>query len=141
MISLNRFRLEIRVYYLIQKGSWKGKSSGGCLNFPSWRYNSQILMTISKPVKVRIELEQLRSTNLHFIGFYVVKSNGQKKILQVTKKELISNTEFINLQKGFRAQAILILLQFSKKLSWTLPKVPVYSFRALSHLEMRQSIV
>lgn len=83
------------------EGEWKGNTSGGCLNFPSWRSNPQFLVNVQQAGTVRIELEQPHRDPLHFIGFYVVNMDDHgRKILQVTKKNLATNTEFINLKKG-----------------------------------------
>lgn len=97
------------------KGEWKDKGAAGCLNYSSWRYNPQYLLTLSKPSRTRIQLEQIPLESLKFIGFYVVrgygnfafinffltpKDNQNKKLLLVTKKDLLGNTEYINQTSG-----------------------------------------
>jgi hypothetical protein len=85
MFQLNLYSSEspitietIKEHKLTQiKGEWKDKGAGGCLNFSSWRYNPQFLLSLSKPCKARIQLEQLPSDSLKFIGFYVVRGHGK----------------------------------------------------------------
>jgi hypothetical protein len=58
------------------KGEWKDKTAAGCLNYSTWRYNPQFLLTLSNPIKVRIQLDQIPSDSLKFIGFYIVRGQG-----------------------------------------------------------------
>jgi hypothetical protein len=67
------------------QGEWKGKSAGGCLNHPTWRFNPQFVVKITKPVKLRIQLEQNPGNRIQFIGFYIIKGSGKyRQIVQKT---------------------------------------------------------
>ena len=59
------------------EGEWTAKTSGGCLNYYSWRNNPQYLVTSLETVKVNITLHQQRLTALESIGFYIVNTDGE----------------------------------------------------------------
>jgi hypothetical protein len=58
------------------KGAWQGKSAGGCMNFPTWRYNPQIFASVAETQNVNIQLSQDIKSRF-FIGLIVAKSNGK----------------------------------------------------------------
>jgi hypothetical protein len=76
------------------KGVWEGKSAGGSLAFPSWRYNPQIFVSVSQPAQVSLTLSQDIKTK-HFIGLIVAKSNGQlSRQLCLPPDQVVERTEF-----------------------------------------------
>ena len=84
----------------IFKGMWNGKTAGGCINYSTWRFNPQYLVTLTNKTTLRIQLDQpQQGATSKFIGFYLIKGTlpQKRKILQLTKKDLIKNTEYSNL--------------------------------------------
>jgi len=71
------------------KGSWKGRTAGGCFNYPTWRNNPQYLLKTSEKGKVVLELTQNEDNH---IGFYVLKADGKIRFFPV---EGVSKTEYI----------------------------------------------
>jgi hypothetical protein len=58
----------------LTQGTWKGRTAGGCFNFPTWRNNPQYILKTSEKGKVTIELTQNEDNH---IGFYVMKADGK----------------------------------------------------------------
>eukprot|EP01090_Pellita_catalonica_P021978 TRINITY_DN8376_c0_g1_i1.p1 TRINITY_DN8376_c0_g1~~TRINITY_DN8376_c0_g1_i1.p1 ORF type:complete len:930 (+),score=157.90 TRINITY_DN8376_c0_g1_i1:46-2835(+) len=78
------------------KGQWKGKSSGGCLNNSSWRYNPQIFLHINEQTHLSIKLIQ-NAEDTSYIGFYIAQSDGSgRRQLALPRARLIAKANFEN---------------------------------------------
>jgi len=76
------------------KGVWEGKSAGGSLSYPSWRYNPQIFVSVTQPAQVSLTLSQDIKTK-HYIGLIVAKSNGSLcRQLCLPPLNIIDRSEF-----------------------------------------------
>jgi hypothetical protein len=74
------------------ESNWDGNAMGGCLNHPSWRNNPQFSLRTNS--NVQIKLTQINDLDTpHTIGFYILKSNGEK-ILEVTKDNFVTKANF-----------------------------------------------
>ena len=60
------------------QGRWKGKSAGGCVNNPSWRYNPQVFFTTkdAKTIRITLTFEVSEPKKKANIGFYVATADG-----------------------------------------------------------------
>jgi len=83
------------------EGEWKGKSAGGCVNFPTWRNGPQFQLTpkFITNVHVLLELHVDPQEQIHYphIGFYVVKSTDPnfKRVL-LNPKDIVTECKFAN---------------------------------------------
>jgi len=76
------------------KGVWEGKSAGGPMSYPSWRYNPQIFVSVTQPAQVSLTLSQDIKTK-HFIGLVVALSNGSlSRQLCLPPANVIERSEF-----------------------------------------------
>mmetsp|Transcript_13243 Transcript_13243/g.37629 ORF Transcript_13243/g.37629 Transcript_13243/m.37629 type:complete len:845 (+) Transcript_13243:43-2577(+) len=81
---------------VILNGEWVGLSSGGCLNYPTWRNNPQFFLIMQQSAKVCITLRQMLlegEEKPHSIGFYVVESFGHRVVL-IKPAEIIGKGAF-----------------------------------------------
>jgi len=76
------------------KGTWEGKSAGGSMSSPNWRYNPQVFVSVSEPQEVSVTLAQDIKTKF-FIGMIIGKSNGRTtRQLAFNADQFIERTEF-----------------------------------------------
>lgn len=80
-------------------GAWKGTTAGGCMNFPSWRYNPQLFLTVQSKVLVTITLNQALTKN-YSIGFYLAKAkkSGVRQ-LAIPAEEIVAHVGFEDLSE------------------------------------------
>lgn len=82
------------------EGAWTNETSGGCLNYPTWKSNPHFLLTVSKPTKAIVMVAQdiekeSDSVSLNSIGFYITKCDPiGKRPLRITRKELVAASVF-----------------------------------------------
>eukprot|EP00008_Paramoeba_atlantica_P002348 CAMPEP_0201501750 /NCGR_PEP_ID=MMETSP0151_2-20130828/83753_1 /ASSEMBLY_ACC=CAM_ASM_000257 /TAXON_ID=200890 /ORGANISM="Paramoeba atlantica, Strain 621/1 / CCAP 1560/9" /LENGTH=637 /DNA_ID=CAMNT_0047895279 /DNA_START=1709 /DNA_END=3619 /DNA_ORIENTATION=+ len=62
------------------QGEWFGATAGGCVNYPTWRNNPQYFLFMRQSATVTISLVQ-EGGDEHSIGFYVVKTTGNRVII------------------------------------------------------------
>jgi len=79
-------------------GAWKGKSAGGCLNYPTWRFNPQVFVSVDKKKSVTISLSHEAADGERFhAGFYVAISDGSgKRQLSFSRERLLGKTKFLD---------------------------------------------
>jgi hypothetical protein len=81
-------------------GAWNGKSAGGCLNYPTWRNNPQIFLTIRQPSKLSISLTQQDSDGSKPVsaGMYIFGgdvSNGRRvMVLPDADEDVLAKCKF-----------------------------------------------
>eukprot|EP01102_Stenamoeba_stenopodia_P011225 TRINITY_DN3431_c0_g1_i1.p1 TRINITY_DN3431_c0_g1~~TRINITY_DN3431_c0_g1_i1.p1 ORF type:complete len:1206 (+),score=321.89 TRINITY_DN3431_c0_g1_i1:183-3800(+) len=81
------------------QGSWvKGRSAGGCSNFPSWKTNPQYLFKFGDSTTVDFFLEQKQQPP-HHMGLYVIKVPEQPTAKVQNLNGLLTTSEFINMSK------------------------------------------
>lgn len=75
--------------------SWDENTSGGCMNYPSWRKNRQIFLKLEKAGEVTINLTQLPSDDQsnQGAGFYVLPGNNLKNVV-ISENNLIAKSAF-----------------------------------------------
>src|SRR3989338_2782305 len=97
------------------QGQWKGKSAGGCLNHPTWRFNPQLFISVPETKIVKITLQQMPETSsqqqngsegtgitnaknaLYHMGFYVAQTDGTiRRQLTLKKDQMVARTQFEN---------------------------------------------
>lgn len=64
------------VYFVQGEWSEAAGTAGGCTNTPSWKINPQYEMHVTKNSRLLIMLDRPGCTNDAYIGFYVLKSEG-----------------------------------------------------------------
>jgi hypothetical protein len=70
------------------------------LNFPTWRYNPQLFITVAEQKTVRLKLVQ-DSGKLYHIGFYVAKSDDtDKRQLLLLRDDIVAKHTFQDNQES-----------------------------------------
>jgi len=76
------------------KGMWEGRSAGGSMSSPTWRYNPQVFISSATEQDVNITLAQDIKTKW-FIGLTVAKSNGKiSRQLALHPDQIVHRSEF-----------------------------------------------
>lgn len=90
--------------YVNLDSEWSNQTSGGCVNFPTWRNNPQFAFQLPQNQEAETLVQIVLHTNLnadskHHIGFYVVKAtdlNFKKLVLNPT--DVVADCKFANKQ-------------------------------------------
>jgi len=78
-------------------GEWKGKTMGGCPNFPTWKNNPQYLINLSEPSQLTVILTQSQKEKLPYIGFYIIKSKDEHNAKEsLPREDVIVKSSFSN---------------------------------------------
>eukprot|EP01113_Clastostelium_recurvatum_P006217 TRINITY_DN1281_c0_g1_i2.p1 TRINITY_DN1281_c0_g1~~TRINITY_DN1281_c0_g1_i2.p1 ORF type:complete len:731 (-),score=222.14 TRINITY_DN1281_c0_g1_i2:712-2676(-) len=80
------------------KGSWSGRSAGGCVNEPAtWMNNPQYVLTVDRPGKVTLALDQdlVPGQEVECMGLYVMKGAGGRRLDRPTQA-VYSPPTFLN---------------------------------------------
>eukprot|EP00028_Trichosphaerium_sp_Am-I-7-wt_P007535 CAMPEP_0168535114 /NCGR_PEP_ID=MMETSP0405-20121227/18435_1 /TAXON_ID=498012 /ORGANISM="Trichosphaerium sp, Strain Am-I-7 wt" /LENGTH=1236 /DNA_ID=CAMNT_0008562215 /DNA_START=48 /DNA_END=3758 /DNA_ORIENTATION=+ len=90
------------------KGEWALGTSGGCINFPTWRLNSQYCLGSPIDTKVDIILEQDKRDNMPHAGLCIVRVNNfdGNKILNFDISDVIVTTKFFPSKRVLQTVAV-----------------------------------
>eukprot|EP01120_Amphizonella_sp_Union-15-10_P017521 TRINITY_DN9750_c0_g1_i1.p1 TRINITY_DN9750_c0_g1~~TRINITY_DN9750_c0_g1_i1.p1 ORF type:complete len:399 (+),score=51.93 TRINITY_DN9750_c0_g1_i1:171-1367(+) len=102
IVKLEKLKPE-NVQSVVLKGSWvKDISDGGCTNFPTWRNNTQFLISVNKSMTVNVVLEQdpvEPGKSLPHIGVSIFRAPTgfrNKHLLNLSGSDMITRTKFVS---------------------------------------------
>jgi len=79
----------------IQMGEWRGRTSGGCINHPSWVNNPRFSIVLKETTRLCIVLEQEADADgncKHYGGFYLAVDDGT----ELNQTAIVGKSEFNN---------------------------------------------
>jgi len=77
------------------QGQWKDRTAGGCFNYPTWRWNPQYFLKLSKNFtgKLKVSLTQAKTKNIDHIGLYILKNDGTGRRM-LSAKQAVAKSGF-----------------------------------------------
>eukprot|EP01098_Paradermamoeba_levis_P007344 TRINITY_DN3030_c0_g1_i1.p1 TRINITY_DN3030_c0_g1~~TRINITY_DN3030_c0_g1_i1.p1 ORF type:complete len:276 (-),score=68.09 TRINITY_DN3030_c0_g1_i1:34-861(-) len=82
-------------HYVSESAEWGGKTAGGCLNYPTAKFNPQFLLQVKKVTEVNLILSQREKADFDQIGLYIFRTKDpSQKIAQLKPMDLVGKAEF-----------------------------------------------